>query len=57
MEGMRQEERLGDFCRIYGQMENEDKEKVVLAAKKLLLAQKTIKAENGLDMENEDVSV
>jgi len=38
-------------------MENEDKEKVVLAAKKLLLAQKTIKAENGLDMENEDVSV
>jgi len=54
MEKMKQEERTEDFSRVYQEMDNEDKEKVVLTAKNLLIAQKTIK--EGREPNNEDFS-
>ena len=51
------EEREEYFCRVYGKMETEDKEKVALTAKKLLFVQEAIKNENCLDIEGEGVPV
>ena len=51
-----QGERAEDFCITYGQMEEDDKERIALTAKKLLIAQKTIKA-GGLNIEGEEVPV
>ena len=51
------EEREEDFCRIFREMETGDKEKVALTAKKLLIAQETIRDGKNMGMECEEVPV
>jgi len=51
------EEREENFCIIYGKMEIKDKEKVAQTAKKLLIAQETIKTDSSLDLEDDGVPV